>query len=75
MIIYNATCGTVLAIDAEYAGSLWRRMRGLIGSRVIHMLIDDVVVPYESVQNVTDAGVWLALTRDEVKHAPAYDLR
>src|SRR2546423_12777331 len=31
---------------------------------------DDVVVPYESVQNVTDARVWLALTRDEVKHAP-----
>ena len=34
---------------------------------------DDVVVPFESVQNVTDAGVWLSLTRDEVKHAPAYD--
>jgi uncharacterized protein YrrD len=33
----------------------------------------DVVVPFASVQNVTDAGVWLALTRDEVKHAPAYD--
>ena len=33
----------------------------------------DVVVPFESVQNVTDAGVWLALTRDAVKHAPAYD--
>ena len=31
----------------------------------------DVVVPFESVQNVTDAGVWLSLTRDEVKHAPA----
>ena len=33
----------------------------------------DVVVPFKSVQNVTDAGVWLSLTRDEVKHAPAYD--
>jgi hypothetical protein len=32
-----------------------------------------VVVPFESVQNVTDAGVWLSLTRDEVKGAPAYD--
>jgi hypothetical protein len=30
MIICNATCGTVLAIDAEDAGSLWRHMRGLI---------------------------------------------
>ena len=33
----------------------------------------DVVVPFESVQNVTDAGDWLSLTRDEIKHAPAYD--
>ena len=33
----------------------------------------DVVVPFESVQNVTDAGVWLSLTRDAVKHAPTYD--
>ena len=34
---------------------------------------NDVVVPYESVRNVDDAGVWLTLTRDEVKHAPTYD--
>ncbi len=33
----------------------------------------DVVTPIDSVQSVDDAGVWLAMTRDEVKHAPAYD--
>ena len=33
----------------------------------------DVVIPYESVRSVDDAGVWLAMTRDEVKRAPAYD--
>lgn len=33
----------------------------------------DVVVAYENVNNVDDAGVWLALTRDEVKGSPAYD--
>jgi len=33
----------------------------------------DVVIPMDAVQNVDDNGVWLSLTRDEVKHAPAYD--
>lgn len=33
----------------------------------------DVVVPCERVRSVDDAGVWLAMTRDEVKHAPRYD--
>lgn len=33
----------------------------------------DVVVAYDNVRNVDDAGVWLGLTRDEVKGAPAYD--
>lgn len=33
----------------------------------------DVVIPFDQVQSVGDDGVWLALTRDEVKHAPAYD--
>jgi uncharacterized protein YrrD len=33
----------------------------------------DVVVSYDAVQNVDENGVWLTLTRDEVKHAPAYD--
>jgi len=33
----------------------------------------DVVVPFQSVRSVDDAGVWVAMTRDEVKHAPAYD--
>ncbi len=33
----------------------------------------DVVVPFSDVRNVDEGGVWLTLTRDEVKHAPAYD--
>ena len=33
----------------------------------------DVVIPFSDVQNVDDGGVWLALTRDEVKQAPKYD--
>ena len=33
----------------------------------------DVVVPFAGVRNVDDGGVWLTLTRDEVKHAPVYD--
>lgn len=33
----------------------------------------DVVVAYDNVNNVDDAGVWLALTRDQVKGSPAYD--
>lgn len=33
----------------------------------------DVVIPYTSVRNVDESGVWLALTHDEVKSAPAYD--
>ncbi len=33
----------------------------------------DVVVPFDSVRSVDDAGVWLAMTRDEVKRAPSYD--
>lgn len=33
----------------------------------------DVVVPYASVRSIDDAGVWVDMTRDEVKKAPAYD--
>jgi len=33
---------------------------------------NDVVLPFEQVRSVDDAGVWLELTRDEVKHATPY---
>jgi uncharacterized protein YrrD len=33
----------------------------------------DVVVPFESVRNVDDAGVWLTLTREQVQHSAAFD--
>ncbi len=33
----------------------------------------DVVVPFQSVRSVDDAGVWVDMTCDEVKRAPAYD--
>ena len=33
----------------------------------------DVVVPFSDVQNVNDDGVWLALSKDELKQAPRYD--
>lgn len=33
----------------------------------------DVVVPFENVQNVDASGVWLAMTRAEVKHSPSFD--
>ncbi len=33
---------------------------------------NDVVLPFEQVQSVDDAGVWLGLTRDEIKRATPY---
>jgi hypothetical protein len=33
----------------------------------------DVVVPISEVRTVDDAGVWLNLSRSDVKHAPTYD--
>lgn len=33
----------------------------------------DVVLPFESVRGVDDAGVWTALTRAQIKDCPAYD--
>lgn len=33
----------------------------------------DVIVPFDRVQNVNDAGVWLSMTQDEVKHADRFD--
>lgn len=33
----------------------------------------DVVAPFESVQSIDEAGVWLSLTRQQIKDLPAYD--
>lgn len=33
----------------------------------------DVVLPFESVRSVDDAGVWTALTRAQIKDSLAYD--
>ncbi|HZS93112.1 MAG TPA: PRC-barrel domain-containing protein [Chloroflexota bacterium] len=37
------------------------------------LFASDVVVPIESVQNVDDAGVWLALTREQVRYCETFD--
>lgn len=37
------------------------------------LFASDVVVSYDAVRNVDNAGLWLALTRDAVTHAPPYD--
>jgi hypothetical protein len=37
------------------------------------LFASDVVVPFESVQNVDDAGVWLTLTREQVQRCEPFD--
>jgi hypothetical protein len=73
------TMGMVVHASDGTAGRIDDVLANRDTGRPAYLVIDagffkgDVVTPIDSVQSVDDAGVWLAMTRDEVKHAPAYD--
>jgi len=72
------TMGMVVHASDGTAGRVDDLLANMDTGQPAYLVIDagffkgDVVTPIDSVQRVDDAGVWLAMTRDEVKHAPAY---